>query len=78
MSFISPTPSLFRLLLLTNNARSLYERAITSAGLEFRSDKLWDHYINWETSKEEFKRVYALFNKLISIPTQLYSANFDK
>ena len=57
---------------------SLYERAITSAGLEFRSDKLWDHYISWEASIEEYGRVYALFNKLITIPTQQYSANFEK
>ena len=56
----------------------MYERAIVSGGLEFRSDKLWDHYINWETSKEEFQRVYTLLNKLIAIPTQLYSANFEK
>ena len=49
-----------------------------SAGLEFRSDKLWDHYISWEASIEEYRRVFALFNKLIAIPTQLYSANFEK
>ncbi|WAR20386.1 PRP39-like protein [Mya arenaria] len=28
--------------------RKLYERAITAAGTDFRSDKLWDNYINWE------------------------------
>ena len=71
----APTLSFVRSLF---HANSLYDRAITSAGLEFRSDKLWDHYVNWETSKKELGRVYALFEKLIAIPTQMYSANFEK
>ena len=57
---------------------SLYERAVVSAGLEFRSDKLWDHYIQWETSKKRVVEAFALFKRLIAVPTQLYSANFEK
>ncbi|VDP91393.1 unnamed protein product [Echinostoma caproni] len=31
-------------------AVDLYEEALEAAGLEFRSDALWEHYIGWETS----------------------------
>jgi len=58
--------------------RSLYDRAVVSAGLEFRSDKLWDHYIQWETSRKRVVEAFGVFKRLIAVPTQLYSANFEK
>ena len=57
---------------------SLYDRAVVSAGLEFRSDKLWDHYIQWETSRKRVVEAFGVFKRLIAVPTQLYSANFEK
>ena len=29
--------------------RAQYERAMSACGREWRSDKLWDHYVKWET-----------------------------
>merc|ERR1712088_689829 len=29
--------------------RAQYERSVEACGREWRSDKLWDHYIKWET-----------------------------
>ncbi|KAL8583545.1 hypothetical protein ACOMHN_054861 [Nucella lapillus] len=55
----------------------LYERGIAAAGTDFRSDKLWDSYIAWERSKCRFKAVTTLYDRLIKIPTQLYSHHFD-
>lgn len=46
--------------------------------MEFRSDKLWDEYINWELSNGETVRAGALFDQILSIPTLLYSNHFDK
>ncbi|XP_076442224.1 pre-mRNA-processing factor 39-like isoform X2 [Babylonia areolata] len=57
--------------------RKLYERAIAAAGTDFRSDKLWDSYIAWERSKGRLKSVTVLYDRLIKIPTQLYSHHFD-
>lgn len=56
----------------------LYERAVAASGTDFRSDKLWDSFIAWEKSKERQKAVTALYDRLIKIPTQLYSHHFDK
>lgn len=58
------------------DTRKLYERAITAAGTDFRSDKLWDNYINWEKERD-LRRVTALYDRLFRIPTQLYSHHFD-
>lgn len=58
--------------------RSQFERAIASCGLEFRSDRLWDSYIKWETEAKRFQHVTAIYDKLLGIPTQGYTTHFDK
>ncbi|KAL3985366.1 hypothetical protein ACH3XW_38340 [Acanthocheilonema viteae] len=58
--------------------RLIYDNAIEACGMEFRSDKLWDEYINWELSNGETVRAGALFDQILSIPTLLYSNHFDK
>ncbi|OZC09769.1 HAT repeat protein [Onchocerca flexuosa] len=60
------------------NACRVYDHAIEACGMEFRSDKLWDEYINWELSNGETVRAGALFDQILSIPTLLYSNHFDK
>ncbi|XP_005102551.2 pre-mRNA-processing factor 39 isoform X2 [Aplysia californica] len=57
--------------------RKLYERALAAAGLEFRSDKLWDSYISWENQNANLKAVTAIYDRLISTPTQLYSHHWE-
>ncbi|XP_064599898.1 pre-mRNA-processing factor 39-like [Liolophura sinensis] len=57
--------------------RSLYTRALATAGKDFRSDKLWDSFIKWEKDQNELVKVTALYDQLLSIPTQLYSHHFD-
>lgn len=56
----------------------LYERAIAAAGTDFRSDKLWDSYINWEKSKDHLRAVTCLYDRLLKVPTQLYSHHFER
>lgn len=56
----------------------LYERAITAAGTDFRSDKLWEAYINFEKEVKDFQKVTTIYDKLLAIPTQLYSHNFER
>ncbi|VDK26149.1 unnamed protein product [Anisakis simplex] len=46
--------------------------------MEFRSDKLWQEYIDWELMNGETNRVGALYDRLLSIPTLLYSNHFEK
>ena len=57
---------------------SQFERAIIAAGTDFRSDKLWDLYIDWEKTMLRHKRVLAIYDRLLPIPTHLYSHHFEK
>ncbi|XP_072172767.1 pre-mRNA-processing factor 39-like isoform X1 [Diadema setosum] len=59
--------------------RELYEQAVAAAGMDFRSDKLWDQYINFEKKdQKDWKKVMQLYDRLLKIPTQLYRHHFDK
>ncbi|XP_018793549.1 PREDICTED: pre-mRNA-processing factor 39 [Bactrocera latifrons] len=57
--------------------RSQFERAIDACGLEFRSDKLWDAYIKWESESKHYQNVVKIYDRLLAIPTQGYSGHFD-
>lgn len=54
---------------------SVFEKAINACGKDFRSDKLWDTYISWE---ENLIKKTALYDRILQIPTQLYSHHFEK
>ena len=49
-----------------------------AAGEEFRSDKLWEAYIEWEKSQGQLGRVTKLYDQVLTIPTQHYSQHFEK
>ncbi|KAL3285704.1 hypothetical protein HHI36_000234 [Cryptolaemus montrouzieri] len=57
--------------------RSQFDRAISACGLEFRSDRLWDSYIKWESEGKRLQRVTSIFDKLLATPTQGYTAHFE-
>jgi len=57
----------------------LFERAVTDAGLEFRSDKLWETYIDWlkeRGSRESVVKVASVLDRLLQTPTQHYKQHF--
>uniref|UniRef100_H9G8F5 Pre-mRNA processing factor 39 n=1 Tax=Anolis carolinensis TaxID=28377 RepID=H9G8F5_ANOCA len=58
--------------------RGTYEHAVLAAGTDFRSDKLWEMYINWENDEGSLKAVTAVFDRILGIPTQLYSHHFQR
>ncbi|KAL1500737.1 hypothetical protein ABEB36_006183 [Hypothenemus hampei] len=57
--------------------RSQFERALTACGLEFRSDRLWESYIKWETDGKRLQNVTNLYDRLLLTPTQNYTTHFD-
>ena len=61
----------------TFSVHSLFDRAVETAGADFRSDRLWDMYIQWEKDQKEIGNVTLLYDKLLAIPTQLYSHHFE-
>ena len=46
--------------------------------MEFRSDKLWVEFIDWEISNGEFDKAMILFDVLISTPIALFASHFEK
>ncbi|XP_069749965.1 pre-mRNA-processing factor 39-like isoform X2 [Narcine bancroftii] len=58
--------------------RSVFEMALAAAGTDFRSDRLWDSYVSWEKEQGQLKAVTAIYDRLLTIPTQLYSHHFEK
>lgn len=57
--------------------RSQFERALAACGLEFRSDKLWEAYIKWETEGKRIGNVAGIYDRLLGTPTQGYNGHFD-
>lgn len=57
---------------------SVYEAAIAAAGLDFRSDRLWEAYIDWQKNHSRLKEALVLFDRVLSVPTQQYSKHFDR
>lgn len=57
--------------------REQFERAIGVCGLEFRSDRLWEVYINWEVERDDLRRVFDIYDKLLSIPTQFHTTHWE-
>ncbi|XP_010730217.3 pre-mRNA-processing factor 39 [Larimichthys crocea] len=58
--------------------RATYEHAVLAAGTDFRSDRLWESFINWETEQQKLANVTAIYDRILSIPTQLYSQHFQR
>ncbi|XP_041831128.1 pre-mRNA-processing factor 39 [Melanotaenia boesemani] len=58
--------------------RASYEHAVLAAGTDFRSDRLWESFINWETEQQKLANVTAIYDRILSIPTQLYSQHLQR
>ncbi|XP_070705327.1 pre-mRNA-processing factor 39 isoform X3 [Pempheris klunzingeri] len=58
--------------------RAAYEHAVLAAGTDFRSDRLWESFINWETEQQKLDNVTAVYDRILGIPTQLYSQHFQR
>ncbi|XP_042861360.1 pre-mRNA-processing factor 39-like isoform X3 [Penaeus japonicus] len=58
--------------------RQEFERAIETCGLEFKSDKLWEAYINWESGGKRWKNVTQLYERLLATPTSKYMQHWQK
>ncbi|QQP41249.1 Putative LOC100123653, partial [Caligus rogercresseyi] len=45
--------------------------------MSWRSDKLWDHYVKWETSLGHFESVLRLYDRILRNPTQGLTHQFE-
>uniref|UniRef100_UPI00398E7ABD pre-mRNA-processing factor 39 isoform X2 n=1 Tax=Pristiophorus japonicus TaxID=55135 RepID=UPI00398E7ABD len=58
--------------------KSVFEHAVLAAGTDFRSDRLWETYINWENDRGDLEEVTGIYDRILGIPTQLYSHHFQR
>ena len=47
------------------------------AGMEYRSDMLWELFIQKEFDRKELRFVTDLFRRMVAIPTKLYNRHCD-
>jgi len=57
--------------------RDSYERAVNACGREWRSDKLWDHYVKWEHENKDLPRIFQMYQKILRNPTQGLSQQLE-
>ena len=57
--------------------RDQCEKALATAGLEYRSDVLWELVIEKEATRAELRFVTDLFRRVLSTPTKLYNKHWD-
>ncbi|XP_064182230.1 pre-mRNA-processing factor 39 isoform X1 [Anguilla rostrata] len=62
----------------TQRIRSAFESAVAAAGTEFHSDRLWEMYTEWEREQGDLRAVTAVYERVLRIPTQLYSGHFER
>lgn len=49
--------------------RSQFDKGLEKCGLEYRSDRLWDHYIKWETEQNKLVNAFNIYSRLLATQT---------
>jgi len=57
--------------------REQCEKAVATAGMEYRSDMLWELFIEKEMERNELRFVTDLFRRVVAMPTKLYNKHWD-
>eukprot|EP00246_Nothoceros_aenigmaticus_P007867 TRINITY_DN2206_c0_g2_i2.p1 TRINITY_DN2206_c0_g2~~TRINITY_DN2206_c0_g2_i2.p1 ORF type:complete len:724 (+),score=173.25 TRINITY_DN2206_c0_g2_i2:90-2261(+) len=63
------------------DTRRLFERGLEYVGTDYLSHLLWDKYIDFEYSQEEFSRLALIYSRVLQIPLQQldrYHASFKQ
>ncbi|XP_062456807.1 E3 ubiquitin-protein ligase synoviolin-like isoform X10 [Rhea pennata] len=58
--------------------RGVFESAVAAAGMDFRSDKLWELYVEWEREQGDLRAITGIYDRVLSMPTQLYNHHWEK
>jgi pre-mRNA-processing factor 39 len=58
--------------------RELFERGLSIVALDFASHPLWDKYIEFENSQEEFKRVADIYERILQIPLEQINSYWQR
>ncbi|XP_071974374.1 pre-mRNA-processing factor 39-like isoform X2 [Engystomops pustulosus] len=58
--------------------QGVFNEAVDACGMEFRSDDIWNHYIEHEIKLGNFKQAMELYNRVLNIPTQRYVQQYER
>ncbi|XP_058876675.1 pre-mRNA-processing factor 39 [Acipenser ruthenus] len=58
--------------------RAAFRSAVAAAGWDFRSDRLWEMYADWERDQGDPRAAIAVYDRVLSVPTQLYNQHFHR
>ncbi|MGH0167417.1 UNVERIFIED_CONTAM: hypothetical protein FKN15_067097 [Acipenser sinensis] len=58
--------------------RAAFRSAVAAAGWDFRSDRLWEMYADWERDQGDPRAATAVYDRVLSVPTQLYNQHFHR
>ncbi|KAF2842695.1 hypothetical protein M501DRAFT_16029 [Patellaria atrata CBS 101060] len=58
--------------------RELFERGANFVGLDFLSHPFWDKYLEFEERLEAPDRIFAILDRIISIPMHQYARYFER
>jgi len=57
--------------------REQCEKAVATAGMDYRSDMLWELFIEKEMERNELRFVTDLYRRVVAMPTKLYNKHWD-
>jgi len=60
-----------------NEIRTIYQRAVEACGQDYRSDKIWEAYVEWEKQTDKY-RVLKLYKQFLGCVIQRHQYHFDK
>lgn len=79
---VTETNIFFKKIIFSSNfcsaSCSTFESAIAAAGVDFRSDKLWEMYVEWEREQGNLKAITGIYDRVLAMPTQMYSHHWEK
>ncbi|XP_077143801.1 pre-mRNA-processing factor 39-like isoform X2 [Ranitomeya variabilis] len=58
--------------------KRVFKDAMDSCGMDYRSDELWNLYIEYELKHDHFREAMTLYNRVLNIPTQSYQMHYER
>jgi len=58
--------------------RKLFERGLNIVGNDFAAHPLWDKYIEFESSQEEYRRIGNIFYRILQIPLEQINSYWER
>ncbi|XP_056328556.1 pre-mRNA-processing factor 39 isoform X1 [Danio aesculapii] len=62
----------------TRRIRSVFEEAVSAAGWDFHSDRLWDLYAEWEKEQNNLTFMTRIYDRVLGVPTHHYNTHYEK